>query len=114
MASSSNTVHLLMFAKYSVGAQRAAPAPARHSLCPKTILYSAGINRAFEPRALEPRSGTGSQPWVERSGTLGENHRGGSPEGARENTPHDSDDGAGVRRKNTMNFGKHPGAEIVK
>ncbi len=38
-------VHLLMFAKYSVGAQRAAPAPARHSLCPKSTLYSAGINR---------------------------------------------------------------------
>ena len=35
---------LLMFAKYSVGAQRAAPALARHLLCPKTTLYSAGIN----------------------------------------------------------------------
>ena len=34
-----------MFAKYSVGAQRAAPALARHLLCPKTTLYSAGINR---------------------------------------------------------------------
>ena len=34
---------LLMFAKYSVGAQRAAPALARHLLCPKTTLYSAGI-----------------------------------------------------------------------
>ena len=33
-----------MFAKYSVGAQRAAPALARHLLCPKTTLYSAGIN----------------------------------------------------------------------
>ena len=38
------TKHLLMFAKYSVGAQRAAPALARHLLCPKTTLYSAGIN----------------------------------------------------------------------
>ena len=36
---------LLMFAKYSVGAQRAAPAPARHSLYPKTTLYSASINK---------------------------------------------------------------------
>ena len=35
---------LMMLAKYSVGAQRAAPAPARHSLCPKPTLYSAGIN----------------------------------------------------------------------
>ena len=35
-----------MFAKYSVGAQRAAPALARHLLCPKTTLYSAGINKA--------------------------------------------------------------------
>ena len=35
---------LVMFAKYSVGAQRAAPALARHLLCPKTTLYSAGIN----------------------------------------------------------------------
>ena len=34
-----------MFAKYSVGAQRAAPALARHLQCPKTTLYSAGINR---------------------------------------------------------------------
>ena len=34
-----------MFAKYSVGAQRAAPALARHLLCPKTTLYSAGINK---------------------------------------------------------------------
>ena len=34
-----------MFAKYSVGAQRAAPAPARHSQGPKTTLHSAGINR---------------------------------------------------------------------
>ena len=34
-----------MFAEHSVGAQRAAPAPARHSLCPKSTLYSAGINR---------------------------------------------------------------------
>ena len=39
------TTTLLMFAKYSVGAQRAAPALARHLLCPKTTLYSAGINR---------------------------------------------------------------------
>ena len=38
--------YLLMFAKYSVGAQRAAPALARHLLCPKTTLYSAGINRS--------------------------------------------------------------------
>ena len=38
------TSYLLMFAKYSVGAQRAAPALARHLLCPKTTLYSAGIN----------------------------------------------------------------------
>ena len=37
---------LLMFSKYSVGAQRAAPALARHLLCPKTTLYSAGINRS--------------------------------------------------------------------
>ena len=37
---------LLMFAKYSVGAQRAAPALARHLLCPKTTLYSAGINKS--------------------------------------------------------------------
>ena len=36
---------LLMFAKYSVGAQRAAPALARHLLCPKTTLYSAGIKK---------------------------------------------------------------------
>ena len=36
-----------MFAKYSVGAQRAAPALARHLLCPKTTLYSAGINNTF-------------------------------------------------------------------
>ena len=34
-----------MFAKYSVGAQRAAPALARHLLCPENTLYSAGINR---------------------------------------------------------------------
>ena len=36
---------LLMLAKYGVGAQRAAPAPARHSLCPKTTLYSASISK---------------------------------------------------------------------
>ena len=36
-----------MFAKYSVGAQRAAPALARHLLCPKTTLYSAGINKTW-------------------------------------------------------------------
>ena len=36
---------LLMLAKYGVGAQRAAPAPARHALYPKTTLYSASINR---------------------------------------------------------------------
>ena len=41
---------LLMFAKYGVGAQRAAPAPARHSLCPKTTLYSAGINKCHSWR----------------------------------------------------------------
>ena len=52
-------------------------------------------------------------PGVERSGTLGENHRCGSPEGARENILYDSDDGVGFHRKNTMNLGKHPGAEIV-
>ena len=40
---------LLMFAKYSVGAQRAAPALARHLLCPKTTLYSAGINNDKPP-----------------------------------------------------------------
>ena len=40
----SHMAKLLMFAKYSVGAQRAAPAPARHSLCPKTTLYSARLN----------------------------------------------------------------------
>ena len=40
-----NILVLLMFAKYSVGAQRAAPALARHLLCPKTTLYSAGINK---------------------------------------------------------------------
>ena len=40
-------VILLMLAKYGVGAQRAAPAPARHSLCPKTTLYFASINKRF-------------------------------------------------------------------
>ena len=51
---------LLMFAKYSVGAQRAAPAPTRHSLCPKTTLYFAGIKsflwmfNARTPRSDEP------------------------------------------------------------
>ena len=42
---------LLMFAKYSVGAQRAAPALARHLLCPKTTLYSAGINKRSGARS---------------------------------------------------------------
>jgi hypothetical protein len=41
-------VQLLMLAKYGVGAQRAAPAPARHSLYPKTTLYSASINRVTD------------------------------------------------------------------
>ena len=46
---------LLIFAKYSVGAQRAAPALARHLLCPKTTLYSAGINKRV-PRRSAARS----------------------------------------------------------
>ena len=37
---------LLMLAKYCVGAKGAATVSARHSLCPKTTLYSAGINRS--------------------------------------------------------------------
>ena len=36
---------LLMFAQYSVRARHAAPAPARHLLCSKATLYSAGINK---------------------------------------------------------------------
>ena len=36
---------LLMLAQYCVGAQGAATVSVRHSLCPKTTLYSAGINR---------------------------------------------------------------------
>ena len=56
-----------MFAKYSVGAQRAAPALARHLLCPKTTLYSAGINRrelgqelclkSYDQSAMDKRQG---------------------------------------------------------
>ncbi len=48
-----------------------------------------------------------AEPWVKAPG-------GRSPEGARENTPHDSDDGAGFHPKNTMHLGKQPGAEILK
>ena len=39
-----------MLAKYGVGAQRAAPAPARHALYPKTTLYSASINKTRPQR----------------------------------------------------------------
>ena len=39
---------LLMFAQYSVKVRHAAPAPARHSLCSKVTLYSAGINNVTE------------------------------------------------------------------
>ena len=35
-----------MLAKYCVGAQGAATVSARHSLCPKTTLYSADINKS--------------------------------------------------------------------
>ena len=56
-----------MFAKYSVGAQRAAPAPARHSLCPKTSLYSASINKLVQRRhechAGASLIGQRSKPW---------------------------------------------------
>ena len=45
-------VELLRFAQYSVGAHGAAPAPSRHSLCPITTLYSAGINKAMETKKL--------------------------------------------------------------
>ena len=48
-----------------------------------------------------------AEPWVKTP-------RGGSPEGAQENTPHDSDDGAGFRAKNVMNLGKQPGTEILE
>ena len=50
LGNSAVTPALLMFAKYSVGAQRAAPALARHLLCPKTTLYSAGINKGRRSR----------------------------------------------------------------
>ena len=56
---------LLMFAKYSVGAQRAAPALARHLLCPKTTLYSAGINKFQGPwvaRRTRPSAGSRAAP----------------------------------------------------
>ena len=46
------TRSLLIFAQYSVEAQHAAPAPVRHSLCPKTTLYSAGVNKRT-PGAIE-------------------------------------------------------------
>ena len=49
--------NLLMFAKYSVGAQRAAPALARHLLCPKTTLYSAGINSGLLALIIERSPG---------------------------------------------------------
>ncbi len=53
---------LLMFAKYSVGAQRAAPAPTRHSLCPKTTLYFAGINNFLWRLGRLGRLGTAPEP----------------------------------------------------
>ena len=48
-----------------------------------------------------------AEPWVK---TI----EAGALKGAQENTPYDSDEGAGFRRKNRMNLGKHLGAEIVK
>ena len=42
----SSSVGLLMLAQYCVGAQGAATVSARHSLCPKTTLYSAGVNKS--------------------------------------------------------------------
>lgn len=46
---------LLMFAQYGVGPRHTALAPARHLLCPKSTLYSAGINntRQSAPQWLE-------------------------------------------------------------
>ena len=46
---------LLMFAQYSVKVRHAAPAPARHSLCSKVTLYSAGINKEVLPLSVPSR-----------------------------------------------------------
>ena len=55
-----------MFAKYSVGAQRAAPALARHLLCPKTTLYSAGINKSYTARQANKLLGRTGEPFWQR------------------------------------------------
>ncbi len=70
---------LLMFAKYSVGAQRAAPALARHLLCPKTTLYSAGINRLNSGAASRLLSHSWSKADAS-SETLGQRHAAHAPQ----------------------------------
>ena len=92
---------LLMFAKYSVGAQRAAPALARHLLCPKTTLYSAGINKNPQTAPEHVRSVTG----VSRQPSIESKHP-----WTRRNTA------SRPGRRNTLTSGEshHPRSDVVK